>query len=338
MRLFRRRPRSVRAPLGAEVALVLALHGVVERIEDPVVQVNQLELAAFQRLVDAVRTRYEVVTLDDVAAALAGEGALPERALALTFDDGYRSVAEIVHPLLERHGLPYAVFVAPGLVESRARLATYVMRAALELTNEREVRLAGRRPLRLRSADEREAAAGRAARALRELPQPEAEAVVAELRALLSEAEWREADRRFGSEELMDWAELRRLTAEGVTVGSHTYDHVVLHARQPVEEIERQVRLSKQSLEERLGLPCRHFAYPHGTPRDLCPVAVGAVTAAGYSTGLMNVGGPVRHGMAPVLLPRMPVTASLPDEALDARRQLSHSKWYARTAPELGVG
>jgi peptidoglycan/xylan/chitin deacetylase (PgdA/CDA1 family) len=336
VRLLRRRRGAPRPPLPEEIGLVLTLHGVVERIDDPVVQVNHLDLASFERLIERVRSERSVVTLDEIAAALAGDAPLPSNALAITFDDGYRSVAELVDPLLQRHGLPYAVFVPPGLIGSRARVPTYVMRAALELTTESEVTLTGRRPLSLRTPDEREEAAGQAAKALRALSRHGAEAVAAELRGLLSEAEWEEADRRFASEELMTWDEIRALSGRGVAIGSHTSDHVVLHGQQSTEEIGHQVARSKAAIEERLGTGCRHFSYPHGTPGDVCRAAVEAVAAAGYSTGLMNVGGPVRAGMASQLLPRMPVASGSPDEALNERRQLSHSKWFAEITRELG--
>ena len=51
----------------------------------------------------------------------------------------------------------------------------------------------------------------------------------------------------------------------------------------------------------------------------------------------MNVGGPVRQGMDPLLLPRIAIAGSPPDAALADRAQLSHSKWYRRAAAELGL-
>jgi hypothetical protein len=52
----------------------------------------------------------------------------------------------------------------------------------------------------------------------------------------------------------------------------------------------------------------------------------------------MNVGGPVREGMDPVLLPRVAMVGSRPEAALAPRVLLSHSKWYAEVAPELDRG
>ena len=318
---------------------MLSFHGVVERIEHPDIQVNHLELASFERIVELARTRYEVVTLGDVVEALSGEARLPANAVALTFDDGYRSVLELADPILSRHGLPYAIFVPSKLVESGARVPTYVMRTALAFTDARSVRLAGRsRPFKLGSAAKREGAAAHAAEALRTLPLGDARRVLAELRALLSTEQWAELDRRFASEEVMGWPELQALAGRGVVLGSHTRDHAVLHEHQSPAEIRNQVTASKAAIEQRLGVPCRHFCYPHGSPRDLCRTAVEAVREAGYSTGLMNVGGPVRQGMDPMLLPRSYVAEPSPEAGLAPRALLSHSKWYADVAAELGLG
>jgi peptidoglycan/xylan/chitin deacetylase (PgdA/CDA1 family) len=60
----------------------------------------------------------------------------------------------------------------------------------------------------------------------------------------------------------VSWAGLADMVSTGlVTVGSHTHTHRVLadaSATETLEEIDRSVGL----IEDRLGVPCRHFAYP----------------------------------------------------------------------------
>ena len=58
-----------------------------------------------------VRNDYRVIRLADLEAFLAGERALPRRAVVLTFDDGYESVHRHAFPVLRRLGLPATVFV-----------------------------------------------------------------------------------------------------------------------------------------------------------------------------------------------------------------------------------
>jgi peptidoglycan/xylan/chitin deacetylase (PgdA/CDA1 family) len=54
---------------------------------------------------------YTVVKLDDVAAFMAGRRDLPDKAVAITFDDGYESVWRHAYPMLRKRGMPATLFV-----------------------------------------------------------------------------------------------------------------------------------------------------------------------------------------------------------------------------------
>jgi peptidoglycan/xylan/chitin deacetylase (PgdA/CDA1 family) len=55
------------------------------------------------------------LSLEDSARALAG-GDVPDRAVAITFDDGYHSFLTEALPILRRYGVPATLFVAVGYV------------------------------------------------------------------------------------------------------------------------------------------------------------------------------------------------------------------------------
>lgn len=60
----------------------------------------------------------------DLAQALADikEGvALPEKAVAITFDDAYRNIYQNGFPILKEHGFPFTVFINTGPIEQRHR-------------------------------------------------------------------------------------------------------------------------------------------------------------------------------------------------------------------------
>jgi peptidoglycan/xylan/chitin deacetylase (PgdA/CDA1 family) len=64
--------------------------------------------------------------------------------------------------------------------------------------------------------------------------------------------------------ESLTWPHLRDAVSTGlVTIGSHTHDHVDLSgASERIAASE--MRRSKALIEDKLGVPCRHFAYPFG--------------------------------------------------------------------------
>ena len=64
-----------------------------------------------------------------------------------------------------------------------------------------------------------------------------------------------------GSESLT-WQQIRDAKATGfVTIGSHTHTHADL-SRTSDAETESEMRVSKELIEDELGVACRHFAYP----------------------------------------------------------------------------
>jgi peptidoglycan/xylan/chitin deacetylase (PgdA/CDA1 family) len=60
----------------------------------------------------------------------------------------------------------------------------------------------------------------------------------------------------------LSWTQLKEAETTGlVTIGSHTHRHVDLSAATPAEAEQELVR-SKALIEDELGVPCVHFAYP----------------------------------------------------------------------------
>ena len=66
------------------------------------------------------RFGYRVMGLGEALAALFGDGALPPRAVVLTFDDGYRNFREHAFPILRQFGFPATVYLVSGLLGGRA--------------------------------------------------------------------------------------------------------------------------------------------------------------------------------------------------------------------------
>ncbi len=92
-------------------ALVLTYHA-IEDGPGPLFVSPEL----FEVHLDAIlESGAEVLTIGELAAALR-EGRLPERAVAITFDDGFASVARAAAPLLRERGLTATVFCVAGYV------------------------------------------------------------------------------------------------------------------------------------------------------------------------------------------------------------------------------
>ena len=102
----------------------------------------------------------------------------------------------------------------------------------------------------------------------------------------------------------LTWPQLQEAVGTGlVTVGAHTHDHTNL-ARAREREAEEAMRRSKELVEDHLGRPCRHFAYPWGVGS----VAADRVARRLFETAALGAWQTNRRGrMDPHRLGRTPV-------------------------------
>ncbi|WP_051551258.1 polysaccharide deacetylase family protein [Nocardioides sp. URHA0020] len=77
----------------------------------------------FQRHLDTLDEWGATVLPLDAAVAALEAGTLPDRAVALTFDDGYASVVETAWPILRERGLPTTLFVVSDSLTTDLRFA-----------------------------------------------------------------------------------------------------------------------------------------------------------------------------------------------------------------------
>ncbi|WP_094811888.1 polysaccharide deacetylase family protein [Bordetella genomosp. 12] len=105
---------------------------------------------------------------------------------------------------------------------------------------------------------------------------------------------------------LMSADEMRQWHAAGNEVGSHTLDHVHL-PQLPAEEARRQIRQSKEELEQILGAPVTAFCYPYG---DHGPEHMAMAREAGYENATLTVRGLARSSDDLFGLPRVTVSRS----------------------------
>jgi len=139
-----------------------------------------------------------------------------------------------------------------------------------------------------------------------------------------------------GPAKALTWSQLGEAVGTGlVTVGAHTHGHVDL-SRAPERLCQDEMARSKDLLEDRLGVACRHFAYPWAVASAAADrIARSLFETAALDTWRSNRAGamdPWRLGRTPVLASdgltffRAKVQGRLDGEAL-AYRLLGRGPW-----------
>lgn len=111
--------RALRTVLDAPSAVpVLVYHSVGPDNGHPVWRHLSLPVEVFEAQMAWLRREgYHPVSLYDVHAHVAKGASLPERAIALTFDDGFLDNWVYAHPILERYGFRATLFLCPAFVQ-----------------------------------------------------------------------------------------------------------------------------------------------------------------------------------------------------------------------------
>ena len=273
----------------ASTFTVLLYHRVLERPD--AYDADQVEWPVFEAQMTFLRRFCAVLSLDEILDRLDNGRALPQRCVALTFDDGYRDLYTLAWPLLSRFRLPVTVFVTVQALE-RGWLWRHVVCHVIRATREERVRLetlpTGPQTFDLTTEPKR-------LLAVRQLNDAVIEPMPDGIKARVAdELAWKLTGRHLEQVALnglmLSWDELKTLSRDGVTVGSHALTHPVL-TRLPYEEARQEIARSRQVLEERLGIPVAHFAYPYGRRADYSPAIQRLVQAAGYRSACANVYG-----------------------------------------------
>ncbi len=233
--------------------------------------------AGFRRQMLALRAMTNVVPLDPALKALSAGLRLPPRAVAITFDDGYRDNLDVAVPILRELGLPATVFLIPDLLDGALdpwweRLAWAVMTAA-----DPSLRFEGS-ILPLTDGPARRATLDQLQDLLKYRTDAARRMAVAEIVASLSSPGPPHDPRDM----FLDWSGARALVRAGIGIGSHTTGHAIL-ARETADDQMKDLLGSRQRLQEELDLPIDTLAYPNGQRGDYSAATIAAARAAGYS-------------------------------------------------------
>jgi peptidoglycan/xylan/chitin deacetylase (PgdA/CDA1 family) len=252
---------------------------------------------AFESQLRELGSRYRIVSLAEIVDRQRTRSPLPPRSLLLTFDDAYRDFEENAWPVLERLGVPAALFVPTAYPdrEERAFWWDRLFRALMGAQGrERVATPVGELPLA--TPAQRRRAFARLKAWVKRVPHERAMAWVDEFCG------------RLGAEpargEVLGWDALRRLAARGIAICSHTRTHPRLD-RIPESEIRAEVRGSLADLAREIGEVLPVFAYPDGA---VTPAAVRILAQEGIELAFTTGRGVSVLGRAhPLLLRRVPV-------------------------------
>jgi peptidoglycan/xylan/chitin deacetylase (PgdA/CDA1 family) len=277
-------------PFVGGIGAILMLHRVTATPEKPDSVNRHLNIAP--EFLDAViadmkANGYEFVTLDEAIERIKAGGKGGQFA-AITADDAYRDNMTEALPVLEKHGAPVTIYVAPGLINGAADLWWELVEDIVS-ARDRLILTTANGPVTIDCSTptkKLQAFARLQDYLTLEVREEDQRAVLREL----ARSNRIELDARQGM--LMNWDEIRAVAGHPlVTIGAHTVNHRNLKrlaeadARHEVDDVRR-------ILKAELGEAPRHFAYPYGYASAVGDREVGFARDSGYASAVTT-----RHGV-----------------------------------------
>lgn len=285
--------------------LILSYHRVVPDIakaEQEAFFGLVVSIETFRRHLEVVRRQYDILSLDEAAEALQGGRMLKRAAAVITFDDGYRDVYDHALPALRELGLPATVFVSTAYVGTRQILDHDRIHWLVNKAN--RLMLSIHTPL-IRAGLSWDRVSSLCATMD---PFQQSEGLLyqpSSMRAKILDHLEDFLDERPGQYpagfEMLTWEMIDEMASEGISFGAHTERHPIL-TLEGEAAARREITESKRTLEERLGQPSLHFAYPNGAYNGKVKELV---ARAGFKTALTCDRRVNRRGDDPLALGRI---------------------------------
>jgi peptidoglycan/xylan/chitin deacetylase (PgdA/CDA1 family) len=245
----------------------------------------------------ALREYFTVLPLFEAVDRLATR-ALPSRAVAVTFDDGYADNALVALPILKAHGLHATFFIADGYLNGGRMFNDTVIEAVRRMGGPvLELKFPGLPPaLRVGSIEEKRATLAQLLGFVKYL-EPEQRVIAVEHLAQL-------ASGPLPRDLMMTEEQVRDLARAGMDIGGHTVNHPIL-CRIDAATARSEIDANRRTLSAITGREPSLFAYPNGVPgKDYSYIHTQLVREAGYKAALTTSWGAAESGCDLYQLPR----------------------------------
>lgn len=272
--------------------LGLCYHSVID--DDAPANDSRTRLAVgvsqFEAQMAELRRRWQPVSASRIREAVEMGKPLPENAVNVSFDDGYRNNLDLALPILEKYDIPATIFVTTDFIGTEKPIWPLEMGERIvawphptlkigDVENGLQFELPTDLPRRSalavelveqiknRSLDERNQILEFLRRETGELP---------------SLTPWQRQLYRF-----LDWDDVRQLAKRNIEIGAHTCSHPNLAtlAKSDAASLDHELREPKRIIEKELGVECDMIAYPFGSAESFSDVVLESARQVGYRLG-----------------------------------------------------
>ncbi|MGA8849160.1 MAG: polysaccharide deacetylase family protein [Dehalococcoidia bacterium] len=235
---------------------------------------ESLNPRSFHKQIEYLSHGYEFLRLDALVECIHQRKSLPEKAVVITFDDGYKDNYLYAYPILKKYRIPATIFLSTGYIDKSRLFWWDEIRYIINNTTAVQLDLDELGKYSLCPAN-RCRAGFIISDKLKDLPGGRKNVLIAKLTNICQVS----IPPSLGTEFVLSWDEVGEMSNDCIAFGAHTVNHPIL-TNVPLEQARWEITQSKKDIEERLGKEVTAFSYPYG---DFNPKIVKLVQESGFT-------------------------------------------------------
>lgn len=263
--------------------LILLYHGVTNSDSIGIENYSgkHLKKAEFQRQIEIVARTCVPLSIDEIVEIHRSGQEYPPKAVAITFDDGFRNNYTNAAPILDEYGVPATFYVCAGMISSQKMFWVDELEDCFNRSTKSQVKISlndHSTIFRLTDKRSRLMALQEVKTFCKTADLHTRNQVVSKIIEETSVTPTCEAAHNYSK---ATWEQLKEMSNNRLfTVGGHTLYHDIMTSV-PAETMQKDVADTLHLLDRKLGQKTRHFSYPEGQKEHFDGTVINTLKANG---------------------------------------------------------
>jgi len=250
--------------------IILTYHRIADYNEDICTDLGIISATIddFEKQIIYLQKHYNIINTQDLIDYIDRGKKLPQNAVLITFDDGYKDVYTYAYKILKKYNVSPIVFIPTDYIGSNK---IFWWDEAAQRLRDKGVNLENIR------------------RVLKDIGQLSEEKKDEFIRKIRNES--KEVGRNlYKTRIVLNWDEINEMSQNGIEFGSHTCSHPIL-SKINLDSVEKEIVNSKRFIEEKIGKPVQIFCYPRGRSGDFNKTHYDILNKAGIKSAVCSIPG-----------------------------------------------
>lgn len=220
--------------------------------------IDPIDNEIFEAQMKYLSKNFEIISLNNLSEKIIKDK-IPKKAVAITFDDGYKDNYEFAFPILKKYNIPATIFLSTGNIEQKKLFWWDEVNYMVLHTDLKSIDLKDIGIYQLNSEKDRIKAGLSIVEKLKRIENSKKESIIEHL---INIANVNISD-KLGKQNILSWNEIKKMNKKGIDFGAHTVTHPIL-TNITLDKAKMEILNSKNCIEENLETKVKSFAYPNG--------------------------------------------------------------------------